>query len=218
MLNIVIILLIIILFFAINKENFLGINFNDDNYKNDSLEISQDSKLSNDYNIENDFNCYLYGCNSSRNDIIEWIGSDNFNNPIFTDKTNYFIFNNGFLNKIDNITENKIIKNNNTISIPVLNNDNKIKLKVNLKYKDYNFIGYLTNNFYHIQYLLYEKLINNNIENNKLYEYVTIKIIDNEYKVIHKLPIRSKIEYMETIWIDYGPIMLGPLLFTTKLN
>ena len=204
MINILIILFIIILFFIINKENFT-IKFYD------SFEISQDNNFVNDYNIENQFNCYLYGCNSSRNDMIEWIGADNNNNQIFTNKTNYFMFNNGFLNKIDNINENNIIKNNDIISVPFTNKDDKLKLNLNLKYQDYTFVGYLINNFYHIKYLLYGK-----ITDNLLYEYVVIKIIDNTYKVMHKLPLRTKIENMEIIWIDYGPIMLGPLVFTTK--
>jgi hypothetical protein len=204
MINILIILFIIILFFIINKENFT-IDFYD------SFEINQDNKLVNDDNIENQFNCYLYGCNSSRNDMIEWIGSDNNNNQIFTNNSDYFMFNNGFLNKIDNINKDKIIKNNDIISIPFTNKDDKLKLKLDLKYQDYNFVGYLINNFYNIKYLLYGKIIDNT-----LYEYIVIKIIDNDYKVLHKLPLRSKIENIETIWIDYGPIMLGPLVFTTK--
>ena len=150
--------------------------------------------------------------------MIEWIGTDYNNNQLFTDKTDYFIFQNGFLNKVDNINHDKINKNNNIISIPVINENNKLKLKIELKYKDYFFVGYLTNNYYHIKYLVYVKLINSEIDNNKLYEYIAIKIIDNEYKIIHKLPLRGKIEDTETIWINYGPIILGPLLFTTKIN
>ena len=220
MINTLIILLIVILFLflMINKESFFSINFNDDNYKNDSFDISKDTNLMNDINIENDFNCYLYGCNSSRNDMIEWIGTDHDNNPIFTDNADYFMFENGFLNKVDNINQRKINKNNNIISIPVINENDKLKLKLNLKYKDYGFIGYLTNNYYHIKYLVYEKPINTEIENNKLYEYIAIKIINKKYKVMHKLPLRGKIENMETIWINYGLMILGPLLFTTKLN
>ena len=202
----------------INKESFLSINFNDDNYKDDSFEISQDTKLMNNYNIENDFNCYLYGCNSSRNDMIEWIGTDDNNTQIFTDNTDYFIYKNGFLNKVDKINKNKINKNNTNISIPVFNENDKLKLKLELKYKDYEFVGYLTNDFYHIKYLVYEKLINTEIENDKLYEYVTIKIIGKQYKVMHKLPLRGKIRNKETLWINYGSIALGPLLFTTKLK
>jgi len=201
----------------INKESFLSINFNDENYKYDSFEIAKDNKLMNNYNIENDFNCYLYGCNSSRNDMIEWIGTDYDNNQIFTDNTDYFMFKNGFLNKLDKINQTKINKNHHIISIPVYNENDKLKLKLDLTYKDYRFVGYLTNNFYRIKYLVYEKLINTEIENNKLYEYIAIKIIEKQYKIIHKLPLRGKIDNMETIWINYGPIVLGPLLFTTKL-
>lgn len=218
MINIILILLIIILFFIINVENFSIINFNDDTYKDNSLNISQNNKLKNDFNIENEFNCYLYGCTSSRNDMIDWIGVDNNNNQIFTDNTDFFIFNNGFLDKIDNINKNKIKSNDNIISIPVINEDDKLKLKLNLKYKDSNFIGYLTNNYYHIQYLLYEKAVNTEINNTKLYEYIVIKIIKNKYQIIYKLPLRSKIENTEQIWITYGSLNLGPLIFTTKIN
>ena len=212
MINIIlIILLIFILYFILNIEKFSTINFNDDMYKDNSFDISQNNKLLNDFNIENDFNCYLYGCTSSRNDMIDWIGVDDDNNQIFTNNSNYFIFNNGFLDKIENINKNKI-------SIPVINKDNKLKLKLNLKYKDSNFIGYLTNNYYHIQYLLYEKLINTEINIDKLYEYSVIKLIENKYQIMHKLPLRSKIEDTEHVWITYGSINLGPLIFTTKLK
>jgi len=218
MINIIIILLIVILFLMINKESFFSINFNDENYKDNSFEISKDNELINSYNIENDFNCYLYGCNSSRNDMIEWIGTDYDNNQIFTDNTDYFMFKNGFLNKVDKINQTKINKNYNIISIPVFNENDKLKLKLDLKYKDYSFVGYFKNDFYHIKYLVYEKPINTEVENNKLYEYIAIKIIEKQYKIMHKLPLRGKIENMETIWINYGPLILGPLIFTTKLN
>lgn len=237
---IIIILLLVILYVIIHNnidyfhDNLLSKNdnllFKDDNIlfqdsnsnllskNNNLLEISQDNKLLNNYNIENEFNCYLYGCNNLPNDMIDWIGVDDNNNQIFTNNIDYYLYNNGFLDKIDYINKNKIKKNNNIITIPVINEDNKLKLKLNLQYKDNNFIGYLTNNYYNIQYLLYEKEINTEINNDKLYKYSVLKIIKNKYQVIYKLPFRQKIENMETIWINYGSLNIGPLMFTTKLN
>ena len=220
MINIILIFLIIFLFLIIQSESFYNVGFDDNIYKEDNNEkIENDSKLLNDINIENDFNCYLYGCNSSRNDMIEWIGTDENKNEVFTDKTNQiFVFNNGFLDKVDDINFSKIKKNDYLLSIPTIINNNKKELKINLKFKDYTFYGYLTNNFYKLQFLIYQKPIKTEISNDELYEYIAVKIINNEYKLMHKLALRSKIENLETIWINYGPISLGPLVLTTKIN
>jgi len=220
MINIILIILIIILYLILQNELFINVGFDDDIYKNNNFEnIEDNSTLLNDYKIDNDFNCYIFGCNSSRNDMIEWIGTDYNKNEIFKDyKDNFFIFNNGFLSKIDNINTKKFNKNDYSLSIPVMETDDKIKLKIDLKYKDYIFYGYLTNNYYKIQYLVYEKPIITEIENNELFEYLAIKIIDNKYKVMHRFPLRSKIDNLETIWINYGPISLGPLVFTKTIN
>ena len=220
MINIVLIILIIILYLILQNELFINIGFDDDIYKNNNFEnIEDNSALLNDYKIDNDFNCYIFGCNSSRNDMIEWIGTDYNKNEIFKDyKDNFFIFNNGFLSKIDNINTKKINKNDYSLSIPIMETDDKIKLKINLRYKDYIFYGYLTNNYYKIQYIVYEKPIITEIKNNELFEYLAIKIIDNKYKVMHQFPLRSKIDNLETVWINYGPISLGPLVFTKTIN
>jgi hypothetical protein len=213
MINIILLILFLLLFFITRNETFYNVDFNDDIYKEENLEKT----LLNNYKIENDFNCYIYGCNTSRNDMIEWIGMDENKNEIFTNKKNYYIFNNGFLNKTDNIDNNKIVKYDSSITIPTIINNDKLQLKINLKYKDYSFCGYLTNNYYNLQYLLYYKNNNVTIENDSLYEYIAIKIIDKEYKVIHKLPLIKKIDNLETIWINYGPILLGPFIYTTQL-
>jgi hypothetical protein len=220
MINIILIILIIILYLISQNDFFSNVGFNDNIYKETNNEnIEDNAQLSNDYKLDNDFNCYIYGCNSSRNDIIEWIGTDYNKKEIFKDdKNNFFIFNNGFLNKIDKIDTKKININNYSLSIPTTQIDNNIKLKINLKYEDYIFFGYLTNNYYKIQYLVYEKPIVTEIENNQLFEYLAIKIIDNKYQVIHKIPLRSKIDNLEIVWINYGPISLGPLVFTKTIN
>ena len=213
MINIILLILFLLLFFITRNETFYNVDFNDDIYKEDNLEKT----LLNDYKIENDFNCYIYGCNTSRNDMIEWIGMDENKNEIFTNKKDYYIFNNGFLDKTNKIDNNKIVKYDSSISIPTIINNDKLQLKINLKYKDYSFCGYLTNNYYNLQYLLYYKNDNIKIENDNLYEYIAIKIINNEYKVMHKLPPITKIDNLQTIWINYGPILLGPFIFTTQL-
>lgn len=212
MINIILICLILTLFFVIKSETFLNTENNE--------KIVDNPKLLNDYNIENDFNCYIYGCNSSRNDTIEWIGIDENNNEIFKNKNkDLFIFNNGFLNKVDAVNFSKVKKNDYLLSIPTTTNKNKNpELKINLKLDDYIFSGYLTNNFYRLQYLVYKKPITVEIENDQMYEYILVKIINNEYKIIHKLPLRQKIENLETIWVNYGSINLGPLVFTTTIN
>ena len=46
-----------------------------------------------------------------------------------------------------------------------------------------------------------------------------VTIIDlRTFKIMHKLPLRQNIENLETLWINYGPINLGPLIFTVKIN
>lgn len=207
-------LLILILY----QEDFFNISFNDDVYDQDKYDKIENNKaLLNDYTIENDFNCYIYGCNSSRNDMIEWIGTNEDNKDIFRNNNDYFVFDNGFLNKLDNINENKVTKNYYSINIPTTISNNKLQLKINLKHQDYTLCGYLTNNYYHLQYLLYYKPIQTEVENDILFEYIAVKIINNEYKTFHTLPLRSKIENLETIWINYGPLMLGPFVFTTQI-
>ncbi len=221
MINIVLIFLIIFLFFVVQSETFFNVGFNDDIYKEDNNEkIEDDTVLVNDYNIDNEFNCYIFGCNSSRNDMIEWIGTDQNNNQIFKkDNKDLFVFNNGFLDKVENVNFSKVTKNDYFLSIPtLLTEDNKTKLKIDLKFQDYLFCGYLTNNFYKLQYLVYKKPVTTMIENDQLYQYIAVKIINNEYKIMHKLPLRQKIEDQETVWINYGPFNLGPLVFTTKIN
>ena len=87
--------------------------------------------------------------------MIEWIGIDENKNELFKNNNKeYFIFNNGFLDKVDNINFSKIKKNDYLLSIPtIINNDNKTQLKINLKFNDYTFYGYLTNNYvFHPEY------------------------------------------------------------------
>lgn len=223
MINIILLILLLLLILIFNIENFYNIdnNITDNIYENNNIiDIPSsvlDTKLLNDYKIESDFNCYLYGCNASRNDMIEWIGVDSSNNNILTDNINYFSYNNGQLDKIEKYDKNNITMNKNVINIPIINEDNNIKLKVNLMYLDYVFNGYLTNNYYNIQYLVYIKPINTDIENDLLYSYIAVKIIEKEYKIIHKIPPRQKIENLEIVWISYGSIQLGPLIFTSKI-
>jgi hypothetical protein len=208
-------MLLILIF--LNKENFIS-TLNDELINDNIYELTNDTELINNYKIEKDFNCYVYGCNSSRNDMIELVGVDQDTNHIFKDSNNLYKLTNGFLDKITNYNLSSIIKNESNLNIPIIKQNDKLKLKIELKYLDYNFYGYLSNNYYSIQYLLYGKPIETSIENDILYEYIAVKIIENIYKIIHKLPVRAKMLNMETIWIDYGPIQLGPLLFTTKLN
>lgn len=223
MINIILLILLVLLILIFNIENFYNIdnNITDNIYENNNIidipSSALDTKLLNDYKIESDFNCHLYGCNSSRNDMIEWIGVDSSNNNILTDNINYFSYNNGKLDKIKNYDKNNININQDIINIPIINENNNIKLKVNLNYLDYIFNGYLTNNYYNIQYLVYIKPINTDIINDLLYSYIAVKIIEEEYKIIHKIPPRQKIENSEIVWINYGSIQLGPLIFTSRI-
>jgi hypothetical protein len=96
------------------------------------------------------------------------------------------------------------------------------KLKVNYtlgdlgeKYKDYKYVGLLNNNYYHQEYILYEKPYeaeDKELED-KLYYYILVKIIGGVYTIMYELPPRNKILPQEYIWAAYGPFQIGPLIF-----
>ena len=73
--------------------------------------------------------------------MIEWVGTDENKNEIFKNENkDIFVFNNGFLNKVDNVNFSKVIKNDYLLSIPtIINDENKTELKINLKYILLNF-------------------------------------------------------------------------------
>jgi hypothetical protein len=137
------------------------------------------------------------------NNIIDYVGIDKNNNDILIFNNEYYKANKTKLVKIlsPDITYFPL-----KIEVPI--NLEKFELKIDLHYNDYNFIGLLTNFYYHLQYITYEKLYNkNNVEN--LYSYLLVKKIDNKYIIYFTLQHRSKINKNDTILIyDLGPMTL----------
>jgi hypothetical protein len=206
---IIILLSFILIFYFYNQQD----NFNNqpDNFDTTLLDNTQ--------KIDEDLNCYLFGCNSNQTQFttINFIGYDNIDNPLFVSNTKFYLLKNNIIYKIKpNLKTAKL--NNYKITVPVFLDTNKnIILKIKLKFDNYDFCGYLTNNYYHFNFLVYYKLINNYLEN--LYEYILININKNdEYIVKYTLPERTLIYYGENIWINYGIINLGPYKFTNNLK
>jgi len=145
---------------------------------------------------------------------ISIIGTNKDNNNIFKHQDNFYMLknNDGTLVEV-NIESSDI--NYYEYPLKILTDMNNMKLKVNLTYKDYNYVGVLNNNYYHQEYILYEKpyIVEDTELENKLYEYVLIKIIDGVYTVMYELPPRSKILPKEYIWASHGPFQIGPLIF-----
>lgn len=151
-----------------------------------------------DYN-----NNKFYIVNNNNNNIIDYIGIDDNNNDILTYNNEYYKANKTNLIKI---ISPKIKYFPLKIQVPF--NLENFELKIELHYNDYNFVGLLTNPYYHLQYITYEKLYDkNDIEN--LYSYLLVKKINNEYIIYFTLQPRTKINKNDTILIyDLGPMTL----------
>jgi hypothetical protein len=190
--NILIILIILILIFI------LYCLFCSDNID----KFSQNLRLSN-----------IYGASSSRtkNDELYQIGIDDNNEEI------YQFNNNTFKLSDDNIFhpyEPKKIKYLPVIvKIPSVVTTKSIKSKVPMKMDGYKFIGLVANTYYKQYYVIYEKEYNNYQREDKLYEYLLVKKVEDNFKVIYKIPPRSKVEPGDSIYFSYGNFQLGPLKF-----
>jgi len=90
----------------------------------------------------------------------------------------------------------------------------KMKLKVQLNFNGYNYVGLLNNNFYNQEYILYEKSYDKDNElEDKLFYYILVKIIEGKYTIMYELQPRNKILPNEYIWASYGAFQIGPLIF-----
>jgi len=217
-------LFLLFIFIYINNEQFIEMerdeniitltNDTNNNLGDANANINELSYI--DYS-DDILDCYIYGCNKViTTNLIDFIGYDNFNKPIFNfenkyysqETSNYFIKKNN--NEIKTIFDRKI-------SIPCLIDNEKIIPQIQLSYDDYTIDGYLTNNYYNINYIVYYKIINDNLNFDKLYEYILVKIKNKNYIKEYTLLPRQKIDNEETIWIQLGSIVLGPYKFISKL-
>jgi hypothetical protein len=152
--------------------------------------------------------CSIFGCSNirSQNDnFIKYIGDDSDNNKIFKHQNKLFKESGDIIPHDTNI---KYLDE--SILVPMHNNTIKIKFTLN----DYNYVGIAANKFYHLEFLVYAKQFDKDSTLEQvLFEYIFVKIIDNEYKIYYQLPPRTKINKLESIWISYGNYQLGPLTF-----
>ena len=100
-------------------------------------------------------------------------------------------------------------------TIPNSSNIAEMQKNIELKYKDYDYLGILSNKYYHQEFLLYEKKYEGKSElEDKLYYYILLKILEGEYKVFYELQPREKIKLNESIWASNGNFQIGPLVLS----
>ena len=156
----------------------------------------------------------IYGASSSRtkNDEIYEIGIDEDNEEVYQ-------FNNDtFKLSKDDIFQpyepKKIKYLPISVKIPSVVTTKSIKSKVPMKIEGYKFKGLVANQYYKQFYIIYEKEYNNYQREDKLYEYLLVKKIEDNFKVVYNIPPRSKVEPGDNIYFSYGNFQLGPLKFT----
>ena len=203
MLNILIFLIVLIIFFN-TIDNFINDNVD---------EISQYDDI---FTNDDQRNCSIFGCSNIRshnNNYIKYIGNDTNNNKIFKYENKLLKHYNDKFYTI-NIKDSEIKYLNDTILVPVHFDNNNLNIKIKFSYNDYIYVGIAANNFYHLEFLVYAKPFDGDSTlNDKLFEYIFIKIINNEYKIYYTLPPRTKINKLEAIWISYGNYQIGPFIF-----
>jgi len=170
---------------------------------NNIEKFTQDKRLSN-----------IYGASSSRtkNEELYHIGIDDDNENVYQFNNNTFKLNG---NDIFQPYEPKKIKYLPvSVKIPLVITTKSIKSKVPMKMDGYKFIGLVANTYYNQYYVIYEKEYNNYQREDKLYEYLLVKKIEDNFKVIYNIPPRSKVEPGVSYIFSYGNFQIGPLKFT----
>lgn len=168
-------------------------------------------------NNPTDLNCYVYGCKTTFV-IFSFIGKDISNNKVFNNvsSNDLYILKDEYLQEISPKTQ--ILLNQQVLNIPFILNNDKYTIAIKLEFNGYQFIGYITNNFYNIQYLLYGKEVNNIAAFDKLYEYIIVTISDANYIINNKLQSMNKLNEEETLYINNGSIRLGPFKLIFSLS
>ncbi len=92
------------------------------------------------------------------------------------------------------------------------------------KSNKYNLIGNAVNEYYNQYYYLYEFLTKQNItdldfeeemkymENNRIFEYLLVKVRKNKPEVAHYVGPRNKININDVVYFSLGNFQLGPLV------
>lgn len=99
------------------------------------------------------------------------------------------------------------------VRIPSVITTKSIKAKVPPRLEGFKFKGVVNNKYYKQYFALYEKEYENYDMEEKLFEYLLVKKIDEDYKIIHRIPPRPKVEPGDSMYFSYGNFQLGPLKF-----
>ena len=99
------------------------------------------------------------------------------------------------------------------VKIPSVVTTKSIKSKVPMKIEGHKFRGLVANPYYKQFYVMYEKEFDNYQREDKLYEYLLVKKVEDKFKVAYNIPPRSRVEPGDTIYFSYGNFQLGPLKF-----
>jgi len=142
------------------------------------------------------------------------------------DNTNYGLLDKGFINKkYNDMIQNKELGND--IIDRVLTNyedeedtlieeddDSYPPKSYYYNKKNYKLFGLGTNPYYNIYFIIYERPVNaeNEIHNNKLYEYILLKKYGNSINVIQIYQPRDKITIGEYVTLSFGPSELSYIL------
>lgn len=141
------------------------------------------------------------------------IGEDDSGLPIYSYNGKEYVINkDNELEELANDT-NDIKYESVAVRIPAVITSKKVKSQVPLTFKDYKFKGLISNEAYKQYYILYEKEYENYQMENKLYQYVLVKKIDNEYKVVYDIPPRERVNEGDTMVFSYANFQIGPLKF-----
>jgi len=142
------------------------------------------------------------------------------------DNTNYGLLDNGFINKkYNDMIQNKELGND-IIDRVLTNYEDKEDTLIEedddsyppksyyYNKKNYKLFGLGTNPYYNIYFIIYERPVNaeNDIHNNKLYEYILLKKYGNSINVIQIYQPRDKITIGEYVTLSFGPSELSYIL------
>ncbi len=155
----------------------------------------------------------IYGASSSRTkqDELYHIGTDDENEEIYQFKNGTFKLGD---NDIFKPYEPKKVRYLPVaVKIPSVVTTKSIKSRVPMKMEGYKFRGLVANPYYKQFYVMYEKEYDNYQREDKLYEYLLVKKIEDKFKVVYNVPPRSRVEPGDTIYFSYGNFQLGPLKF-----
>jgi hypothetical protein len=162
--------------------------------------------------IEKKKDCGSFNCKNNNQEELLLVGKDSNDKHIFEHKDKLYTNVNDKLILHTTNENNKISYLEFPRKVPA--NLSDLTLKVRMYFDGYNYAGFLSNNYYNQEYLLYEKPYDlNDSMDDKLYYYILVKIINGKYTKMFELPPRQKILPEEYIWASFGSFQIGPLLF-----